>query len=273
MLRRQRGQNAELPAPRPAERHLRQPLRRQPAMHACAPRHAHRPRVLPASPRGGPGAFRQLVRRDPAQEGRLLATSCPTTTLLEDGGGHVPQPIRHVRVRARQERHPWKAMSSAVGSACSSSITACSGAASAGTVRAVHDQPRVHPRLCGISPRCAASTTASTSCSRTAARRTAAPHRRRSIRTSRSSRPTLPRDYPTSYRGPILDWPPYARVTEAPEDATSCAPTMRHRRLCDHELGRPAGRHGPDAMWTTPRYRDHRPRASCWAEHDCGPKI
>lgn len=46
-------------------------------------------------------------------------------------------------------------------------------------------------------------------------------------------------DYPTSYRGPILDWPPYARVTEAPEEceelrANYCATVA----LCDHELGR-----------------------------------
>lgn len=46
-------------------------------------------------------------------------------------------------------------------------------------------------------------------------------------------------DYPTSYRGPVLDWPPYARVTEAPEEceelrANYCATVA----LCDHELGR-----------------------------------
>ncbi len=45
--------------------------------------------------------------------------------------------------------------------------------------------------------------------------------------------------FPTSYRGPILDWPPYARVNEAPEEcaelrANYCATVA----LCDHELGR-----------------------------------
>jgi len=45
--------------------------------------------------------------------------------------------------------------------------------------------------------------------------------------------------FPTSYRGPVLDWPPYARVNEAPEEceelrANYCATVA----LCDHELGR-----------------------------------
>jgi len=45
--------------------------------------------------------------------------------------------------------------------------------------------------------------------------------------------------FPTAYRGPILDWPPYARVTQAPEEceelrANYCATVA----LCDHELGR-----------------------------------
>ena len=45
--------------------------------------------------------------------------------------------------------------------------------------------------------------------------------------------------FPTRYRGPVLDWPPYARVREAPEEcdelrANYCATVA----LCDHELGR-----------------------------------
>jgi arylsulfatase A-like enzyme len=45
--------------------------------------------------------------------------------------------------------------------------------------------------------------------------------------------------FPTNYRGPVLDWPPYARVSEAPEEceelrANYCATVA----LCDHELGR-----------------------------------
>ena len=45
--------------------------------------------------------------------------------------------------------------------------------------------------------------------------------------------------FPTDYRGPVLDWPPYARVNEAPEEseelrANYCATVA----LCDHELGR-----------------------------------
>ncbi|MBA3479481.1 MAG: sulfatase [Lautropia sp.] len=45
--------------------------------------------------------------------------------------------------------------------------------------------------------------------------------------------------FPTAYRGPVFDWPPYARVTEAPKEceelrANYCATVA----LCDHELGR-----------------------------------
>ena len=57
-------------------------------------------------------------------------------------------------------------------------------------------------------------------------------------------------DYPTTYRGPILDWPPYARVTEAPEEcdelrANYCATVA----LCDHELGRLLDYMDRHAMW------------------------
>ena len=46
-------------------------------------------------------------------------------------------------------------------------------------------------------------------------------------------------DYPTNYAGPILDWPPYARVTEAPDEcaelrANYCAIVA----LCDAQMGR-----------------------------------
>jgi arylsulfatase A-like enzyme len=45
--------------------------------------------------------------------------------------------------------------------------------------------------------------------------------------------------FPTNYRGPILDWPPYARVEEAPDEcaelrANYCAVVA----LCDAQLGR-----------------------------------
>ena len=46
-------------------------------------------------------------------------------------------------------------------------------------------------------------------------------------------------DYPTNYAGPIRDWPPYARVTEAPDEcaelrANYCAIVA----LCDAQIGR-----------------------------------
>ena len=47
------------------------------------------------------------------------------------------------------------------------------------------------------------------------------------------------KDYPTNYSGPILDWPPYARVNEAPDEcaelrANYCAIVA----LCDAQMGR-----------------------------------
>jgi arylsulfatase A-like enzyme len=56
--------------------------------------------------------------------------------------------------------------------------------------------------------------------------------------------------YPARYRGPILDWPPYARVTEAPEEceelrANYCATVA----LCDHELGRMLDYFDRHRMW------------------------
>jgi len=56
--------------------------------------------------------------------------------------------------------------------------------------------------------------------------------------------------HPTHYRGPVLDWPPYARVTEAPEEceelrANYCATVA----LCDHELGRLLDYMDTHEMW------------------------
>ncbi len=47
------------------------------------------------------------------------------------------------------------------------------------------------------------------------------------------------RDYPTDYKGPILDWPPYKRVTETIEECEELrANYSAIVALCDHELGR-----------------------------------
>ncbi len=46
-------------------------------------------------------------------------------------------------------------------------------------------------------------------------------------------------DYPTDYTGPILDWPRYARVTEAPEECDELrANYAAIVALCDAQLGR-----------------------------------
>ena len=56
--------------------------------------------------------------------------------------------------------------------------------------------------------------------------------------------------FPTGYRGPIFDWPPYARVTETPVEceeirANYCAIMA----LCDHELGRLLDTMDQRKMW------------------------
>jgi arylsulfatase A-like enzyme len=46
-------------------------------------------------------------------------------------------------------------------------------------------------------------------------------------------------DYPTHYRGPTLDWPPYGPVHETPDEVAELranyAATLAH---CDYQLGR-----------------------------------
>lgn len=47
------------------------------------------------------------------------------------------------------------------------------------------------------------------------------------------------KDYPTNYKGPTLDWPPYARVTETLAECYELrANYAAIVALCDHELGR-----------------------------------
>lgn len=58
------------------------------------------------------------------------------------------------------------------------------------------------------------------------------------------------RDYPTNYRGPVLDWPPYRRVTETPEESDELrANYAAIVALCDHELGRLLDHMDQHAMW------------------------
>ncbi|MDB5856506.1 MAG: sulfatase [Ramlibacter sp.] len=58
------------------------------------------------------------------------------------------------------------------------------------------------------------------------------------------------RDYPTGYRGPILDWPPYRRVTETLEESDELrANYAAIVALCDHELGRLLDYMDRHAMW------------------------
>ena len=56
--------------------------------------------------------------------------------------------------------------------------------------------------------------------------------------------------YPTAYRGPIFDWPPYARVTQStPECEEIRANYAAIVALCDHELGRLLDDMDQHAMW------------------------
>ena len=58
-------------------------------------------------------------------------------------------------------------------------------------------------------------------------------------------------DYPTDYDGPILDWPRYQRVTEAPEECRrDPCQLLRHcRRSCDAQMGRLLDYFDEHDMW------------------------
>jgi arylsulfatase A-like enzyme len=58
------------------------------------------------------------------------------------------------------------------------------------------------------------------------------------------------RDYPTGYRGPVFDWPPYRRVTETLDECEELrANYSAILALCDHELGRLLDEMDRRAMW------------------------
>ena len=81
-------------------------------------------------------------------------------------------------------------------------------------------------------------------------------------------------DFPTRYRGPILDWPPYARVTEAPQEceelrANYCATVA----LCDHELGRLLDYMDRHAMWNDTALIVSTDHGFLLGEHDWWAKI
>jgi arylsulfatase A-like enzyme len=58
------------------------------------------------------------------------------------------------------------------------------------------------------------------------------------------------RDYPTNYRGPIFDFPPYKRVSETVEECEELrANYSAIVALCDHELGRLLDYMDEHAMW------------------------
>jgi len=56
--------------------------------------------------------------------------------------------------------------------------------------------------------------------------------------------------YPTRYRGPVFDWPPYARVNESDAECEEIrANYAAIVALCDHELGRLLDFMDREAMW------------------------
>jgi arylsulfatase A-like enzyme len=58
------------------------------------------------------------------------------------------------------------------------------------------------------------------------------------------------RDYPTQYKGPVLDWPPYRRVTETLDECEELrANYAAIVALCDHELGRLLDYMDEHSMW------------------------
>jgi len=62
--------------------------------------------------------------------------------------------------------------------------------------------------------------------------------------------PEFRKDYPTNYKGPILDWPPYRRVTETLDECEELRANYASIvALCDHELGRLLDYMDEHRMW------------------------
>ena len=57
-------------------------------------------------------------------------------------------------------------------------------------------------------------------------------------------------DFPTDYDGPIFDWPPYARVTESPEECAELDANYRaNLAFCDEQLGRVLDYFDAHGLW------------------------
>ena len=79
--------------------------------------------------------------------------------------------------------------------------------------------------------------------------------------------------FPTNYRGPIFDWPPYAKVDEEPDEiaelrANYCAVLA----LCDFQLGRLLDDSTGATCGATPRWWSPPTTASCSASTTGGPR-
>jgi arylsulfatase A-like enzyme len=56
--------------------------------------------------------------------------------------------------------------------------------------------------------------------------------------------------FPTDYDGPVLDWPPYARVRESPDErAELCAHYRANLAFCDEQLGRLLDQFDAHGLW------------------------
>ena len=110
-LWRDAGPHPELRPPRPASRHLRPPLCRQPALHAGAARHADRPPELPAPELGAARAVRQFLSRSCcATAGIYSHLITDHFHYFEDGGATYHNRYDSYEFVRGQEGDPWKAM-------------------------------------------------------------------------------------------------------------------------------------------------------------------
>ncbi len=101
LLRLALGEDPQLRPLRATRRHVRQPLRRQPAVHARAPRPAHRQAQFHAPQLGTARALRQFVSRDDARRGYPHASGDRPPALLRGRRLDVSRPLPHLGLHPR----------------------------------------------------------------------------------------------------------------------------------------------------------------------------
>ena len=233
--------DAEFRSVRRAGADLRQSFRRQPPLHAGAPRPAHRPAEFHASLLGAAGAVRQLDAGAPEEFRRLHASgqrpfplssrtaARPITTAIRPGTSCAVRSTTPGRRWLRRRSRVFRAR------LLSRSITMARTSPTGGSTRSIARSPHRggSSRTAGLRPRF-----------RIPGRQPRGRRLAAADRVLRSARAVLrageiPRRLSDGLRGPILDWPKYGRVKEtADEIAEIRANYAALVTMCDAYFGK-----------------------------------